>query len=329
MKQETKQFNFNLPEELKNYLGYMSSMEYSSISQYLIDLVNKDKQQKGLSISDIDYNSIFFSSSSETTKYVVMSLLKSDKRIEMRAVEISDQSHAYRDLFSELLRHHRTNRLEFEVNDIKIICHPVFKDHMKLTSKPPYTFECDELLSNIIVVYGSTPVVYAFVRGSSPYYNAQALAAYSDSKMDKTLDKYRIIQKVLADGTSQFYTKVLVDKHMESVYNWQNLDRFDTIGAARFAIEQHHTASMKEKRFGPALRGDMASAFAFMLSYKSVVLFEPIKPKRKPKTPIRPEFCVEVTEFFSNASFYDEELAVIESLFAPEVIEEIAHHPRG
>ena len=44
MKKEKRIFNFNLPDELRNYLKKQVDVKNTTISQYLIDLIVKDKE---------------------------------------------------------------------------------------------------------------------------------------------------------------------------------------------------------------------------------------------------------------------------------------------
>ena len=41
---KTRLFNFNIPEELYDYLKEISEKNYSTMTKYLIDLIVKDKK---------------------------------------------------------------------------------------------------------------------------------------------------------------------------------------------------------------------------------------------------------------------------------------------
>lgn len=45
MKTSKKIFNFNLPDELKEYLKYKSTLKKTTISQYIIDLIVTDMEK--------------------------------------------------------------------------------------------------------------------------------------------------------------------------------------------------------------------------------------------------------------------------------------------
>ncbi len=318
MKPETKQFNFNLPEDLKNYLNYRSSSENSSISQYLIDLINGDKKANPIDPTKINLKKLDAASLSN----VVDIILSTPWLI----VCLNESSH---DIFHE--KHQRTKnkysvvfdilkKVDFNPSTDTIICHPSFKDAIVGFIAPSYsviTLDKEQLRSRVVIVSSKSVETHSFVReDATEFIDEQMLQEFTILSFDKKQPEFQIVEQTLNNGTHRYYAKNTEEPDKKFVFR-ADKKYFDVLNEVIYEVKMH-------QRFGDMIKNEsLRDKVKKFDTYETSMIPPSVRNKavetrvRHDNRPVSPEYIIPVMEFATSYPLYEAEQ--VESLFDPGV----------
>lgn len=336
---EVKQFNFNLPEDLKEYLAYGSSKTETTISQYLINLIKADMKINGIDLTTFNW----MEAQGPELEYAINSIVRNPTSKHEFFVSDTLNHKIYKEFFERLKE--RTDSVKQIVNTETyqcVICHPVFQKILEtffFNSKMKIvTSSNPSLLSNVIFVLNKNNSATSWKGGFLVYslkktdhlkkkmpdeygeyfYNQKLINDYMISDdfvgyISKS-GKYKIIEKTLTNGIKVFTVEIADPK--KGFLN-KNIHYF-TFESALAVINDYKRTDALRERFSHVLDGSLKDLFDRCINYESTYNgnFAPMKVKmRRNMSRVDPKYIIELDEFTDMQKSNMDMLNQIESLF--------------